>query len=64
MTFSASLKTSSFSSLLDSNDSGVKRRFKDRDSRPCWNAADITRINSSIKRTSTLNLDGKRKSKR
>lgn len=50
-------------SLLD-NDSGVKRRFKDRDSRPCWNAADITRLNSSIKRTSTLNLDGKRKSKR
>ena len=44
------------------NDSCVKRRFKDREIRPCWNAADIRK--SSIKRNSTPNSDGKRKSKR
>jgi len=43
-------------------DSCVKRRFKDREDRPCWNAADTR--NSLIKRTLTPNSDGKRKSKR
>lgn len=44
------------------NDSCVKRRFKDREDRPCWNAADTR--NSLIKRNLTPSSDARRKSKR